>query len=574
MMDSDDSDDLNFTYKDVDFADVTGVYWGKNSKLIKKQLHPRQQKCKKDYHLEFKNKVGSEDAYINIMNEYEKIRNSGKMEIIDGFLASYINAHELSQHCSRTIFGIGGTKWQRIKDGSYLIKKENDHIRYNSVTIPMIYKLMMWYHNLRSEPGFGGCRHRRIQNYINLDNIHNYTQLFAYYKANSTKSNLFNCYNTFYKYSIAYCSDYKFNSLREDCCDTCLKFKIALKEPNLTDGDKDLLTKHLEMHTNESKTQRKEMQKAIMIWGNNNLGINDDRIKKGILKIPCYLDEDPATSAKIKFLQNLEQMNSNTTEDLNNDDIIQCFEKCKLEDIEINNIKFSDFNISKSFIDDSESNQKIEFAIFSDTKREVNLQADDFAGNLVLPYYGKNRPSIDYYLSNLNIYMFVISDLVLDVDFVYCYDERTAGKDGDALCSLRLFHHLEKYESSGQKGLDILFNIFDNCTGQNKSQCIMMFYCFMSLFIYKKIVLHFLVSGHSHMRPDVANSHCKTSLEKMDYYDPNDMVKKFNTIKNVKALFIESNNNIFHSGWKETFGKYFNEIPYLKECKYFNIIEL
>lgn len=145
--------------------------------------------------------------------------------------------------------------------------------------------------------------------------------------------------------------------------------------------------------------------------------------------------------------------------------------------------------------------------------------------------------------------MFVISDLSADKDYIYSYDERTAGKDGDALCSLRLDHHLLKLKESGENELDILYNIFDNCTGQNKSQCIMMFYCFLCILFYKKIILHYLVSGHSHMRPDVANSHCKTTLGKTDYYHPRDMINKFNTVRNVVAEFIEEKSNVFYCGW-------------------------
>lgn len=44
-------DDLDFTYNDEDFERITYVSRGKNSKLIKKQLHPRQQKVKKIIYL-------------------------------------------------------------------------------------------------------------------------------------------------------------------------------------------------------------------------------------------------------------------------------------------------------------------------------------------------------------------------------------------------------------------------------------------------------------------------------------------------------------------------------------------
>ena len=42
---------------------------------------------------------------------------------------------------------------------------------------------------------------------------------------------------------------------------------------------------------------------------------------------------------------------------------------------------------------------------------KVVLIADDFAGNLIMPWFGKSRPSKDYYASNLNLYMQVVACL-------------------------------------------------------------------------------------------------------------------------------------------------------------------
>lgn len=153
------------------------------------------------------------------MNELEKIRNSGNMYQLDGFLAGLIIQYNLSDHGCRQLFGIGYSKWKKLKSGKYLEHKEWNYVRQNAVSLEMILELMKFYRDLDSEPGFGGCRHRRLKRYINLDGITNYTHLFDYYTDNHKSKLKLNCYNIFYKYSVAYCSDYTFTKLKEDCCD-------------------------------------------------------------------------------------------------------------------------------------------------------------------------------------------------------------------------------------------------------------------------------------------------------------------------------------------------------------------
>jgi hypothetical protein len=78
-------------------------------------------------------------------------------------------------------------------------------------------------------------------------------------------------------------------------------------------------------------------------------------------------------------------------------------------------------------------------------KPTVRIQCDDYGGNFCLPWYGARRPCIDYYFSNLAIYMFVISNLTSGINSVYLYDERAMGKNADAMRSLRFIYHLRLY---------------------------------------------------------------------------------------------------------------------------------
>ena len=122
---------------------------------------------------------------------------------------------------------------------------------------------------------------------------------------------------------------------------------------------------------------------------------------------------------------------------------------------------------------------------------KVWLMCQDFAGNFPLPFYGWEQPSRDYFLSKLNIYAFISSDLSRNLNKVHLYDERGMGKDGNAMCSLRLYVLLDSLsKTKGQKIPKILFIILDNCVGQNKSQVSLMIIIFDQLTIkYNLIVL-------------------------------------------------------------------------------------
>ena len=135
--------------------------------------------------------------------------------------------------------------------------------------------------------------------------------------------------------------------------------------------------------------------------------------------------------------------------------------------------------------------------------------------------------------------MFVISNLTNGKNHVYLYDERAMGKNADALCTVRFIYNMRMHEKArAAKRLlsepDTLYIIMDNCVGQNKSQAVLMFMLFLSQLFYKRVVCHYLVSGHSHMCPDRVVSHAKRSIGINNVYHPAGLVEKMNTVRNMK----------------------------------------
>lgn len=149
------------------------------------------------------------------------------------------------------------------------------------------------------------------------------------------------------------------------------------------------------------------------------------------------------------------------------------------------------------------------------------MESHDYGGNLCMPWFGIRRPGLDYYLSNLNLYMFVMSDITKygTKHNIYVYDERAAGKDADALCSLRFAHYINRFikqRNNGtlEKRATYLFVTMDNCVGQNKSNAVLqMFSLLCILGIYEGVICHYLEKGHSHGTPDVGTAHAKRPLK-------------------------------------------------------------
>ncbi|OWY92497.1 LOW QUALITY PROTEIN: Cleavage inducible protein, partial [Phytophthora megakarya] len=207
----------------------------------------------------------------------------------------------------------------------------------------------------------------------------------------------------------------------------------------------------------------------------------------------------------------------------------------------------------------------------TDQRKDLTLQIqiDDFGGSLPLPVYGHKQPSADYYNSNLMLHNFVVADITTGRNAVYIYDERAQGKGADALCSLRMLHHLRVRERYGQNGAGdpentiTLLQVLDNCVGQNKSRSVFMFYAMLSLVFYKKVVLLFLLPGHSHNTADRVVAWCKRKLKGENLYVPEQVVKKMNETNSVEAEFLDhrKSGHPFYCGWDVLLARYFKRMP-------------
>lgn len=66
-----------------------------------------------------------------------------------------------------------------------------------------------------------------------------------------------------------------------------------------------------------------------------------------------------------------------------------------------------------------------------------------------------------------------------------------------------------------------------------------MFMALLSITFYKRVICHYLISGHSHMCPDRVVSHVKKSFGTNNLYLPSHMIEKMNTVKSVTGEFFD-----------------------------------
>ncbi|KAE9027210.1 hypothetical protein PR001_g12026 [Phytophthora rubi] len=196
----------------------------------------------------------------------------------------------------------------------------------------------------------------------------------------------------------------------------------------------------------------------------------------------------------------------------------------------------------------------------------MQIQIEDFGGGLPLPNYGSRRPSADYFNSNIMLHNFVVADLTSGENNVFVYDERAQVR-GLMLCAISVCFNTFGFGSSTGKlapeNTHTLLLILDNCVGQNKSRVVFMFYAMLSIVFYKKVLLLFLLPGHSHNSADRVVGWCKRNLKGKNLYDPGEVVAQMNTTPAIKAEFMDHRTGTgpFFVGWKALLSKYFKSMP-------------
>lgn len=129
---------------------------------------------------------------------------------------------------------------------------------------------------------------------------------------------------------------------------------------------------------------------------------------------------------------------------------------------------------------------------------------------------------------------------------------------------------LEGYRVRGVEVPHFLVNILDNCVGQNKSNVVMKFFALISLLLFEKVVLLYLIPGHSHMKANRVVAWCKRAIGGLNIYCPIEVAKVCDSVKSVQAEFLDHRDpkRPFFS-WDTILDKYLKFMPVGFTCYYF-----
>ncbi|KAI3648372.1 hypothetical protein MP228_006226 [Amoeboaphelidium protococcarum] len=427
----------------------------------------------------------------------------------DGILLSLI-----TQSCTHRMltlyFGAGGSRLQRIvkhsqDPGLALTKRVAAH----ALPEYSLIQFKQFMESLEFEDGFP-CAHRRARKYLKTNDDMKMTWVYFHamyitficghedYSAGSTK---YMAMTTFIQYVKKHYVGFKFERSKEDVCDRCMRLKIELQDPGLSEEDRLAKQAELKTHLEDAANQR--------------------RAKKQFIQLFCKDSGGMLTLSDDKFVEVLD---------------VDC-------------------DLQKS--DEQEQGQEVN----DDQNPNCNVMilAEDFGGSLTLPHYGKERPQVDYFNSNLILNNFVVSNITSGQNLITFYDERAQGKDGNAMCSLRLSYHLGEMQSNKE----VLLCVLDNCVGQNKSQVTMRFAALLSVLFYKKVALLYLQPGHSHMMADRAVAWMKTKIQNSQLYLPHQFVDAVNSVNTLCGQFINHEDPLrpCFTGWEALLERFFQKMP-------------
>lgn len=144
----------------------------------------------------------------------------------------------------------------------------------------------------------------------------------------------------------------------------------------------------------------------------------------------------------------------------------------------------------------------------------------DFMQNLPLPQIPVQEL---FYLRQLWVYVFCVHNLHTRKSVFYVYDERTAKKGANEVCSF-LRDYIQEYVPETMRELHLYS---DSCPGQNKNHSMIRFLCALTdIKRFDRIVHRFPVRGHSYLPCDRDFGLIKRAISKRDrVYVPKEYVE-------------------------------------------------
>ena len=169
----------------------------------------------------------------------------------------------------------------------------------------------------------------------------------------------------------------------------------------------------------------------------------------------------------------------------------------------------------------------------------------DYCQNMAIPYLGANQFGEAYYWSPLWVYCFGIADetsvderTLMDA---YYYFEHEGFKGGNNVASLIDKHFLKNNMLDKDDPIGEVVFSFDNCGGQNKNQIVLGYFAHrVEEGYFNKVVVCFLVRGHTKNACDRTFNLLKNEYRKKDLYSSKQLDEVLNKAEDVTATKVEA----------------------------------
>ena len=551
------------------------------------------------------NKVGK-DVMDDILSQWRKIQDlqgtKSKTEILsegDGVIKTLFNLG-FSKLEVTSLLNVGGPRLNRNLEeirNPAAAKKDRSKPTH-AATENDIKRVLEFILSLDIEPGYP-CLHRKIPLYVVGDHQGStWKILHKAYEQSCLKINVrVLSYNRFREYVQHYLPSIKLGKTQTDLCNECYTLQLKMKDPDTSVEEKRLLKIKLNLHLDEANIQRRAMN-AYVTAVKERVAPSDPPLQFEPCFIPVVQDEILQESLKLysnkpnPVLVNTDLDKSDSEEDFeeeeNNEEmgtilVHSVWEKEgapsfpqtgpatgeKEDEVEKDNPVGTLTKIAKDALMNSMQNRTVikrnEFASTIDQAvvKKMDLEIEDYGQEKLLPSYKSRRPGADYFNSSLNIRnMNFINPTFNGRSSIYLYDERTAGKGGNEVCSIRWFN-LKKVANDREDNLlrqpDFHVSVLDNCTGQNKSNTAFKFEALQTtLGLFKSKSKLFLKPGHSHNQSDVVTGESNRFLAHKDLFTIDQLAEEMNKCPNVEVQVLRSDS--FYV-WEDFLNKHFKDLP-------------
>ena len=387
------------------------------------------------------------------------------------------------------------------------------------------------------EPGYP-CNHRSTPLYMEDPSV-TLSSLYKQYKAECEEREVrvlsFESFRRIVKYLVP---TLHLGKTRTDSCNSCFSLDLQIQDPQTSAELKEELIAAKRVHLKDAINMRKVIRNIV------------NTVKETIAPDDPVLVEEPVY---------IPSCFSDPFDRLNRPFVIDVQEGVLGQEDHINEVEHGAVDEGEELAP-AEADGEQEEAVNTSSRLRVSVQ--DYGSGIAMPRYGADRPNHDYYANNITLHNMNYVDCSSGHCNIYYYDERSAGKDGNCVSSLRWNETKEFFIKKKDNPPSAECKVLDNCVGQNKSNTTHKFSMLSSIIIYPDGVtdVYFRV-GHSHNTSDMKTAHANKAMSKKNLYTPNMVVTEVNKLKGLTGQLIDGRSGVFLD-WKLFLDKHFpNMLP-------------